>query len=70
MSLKPKYIVGDKILLKIGSRPEMMFSIIAVMSGKKISYRVDWTEHGFNDLLNTVSIPEKSIKSAASPIYL
>jgi hypothetical protein len=56
-----KYALGDKLLLKIGNRPEMIVTVLsAVTDRQKPHYTVDLAAHGFNELLNTVPIPEQS----------
>jgi hypothetical protein len=63
---KPLYKIGDRVTLKIGDRPIMAVTVLAVAVAKKgPSYKIDWTEHGFNELLNTVSIPETSFLGLA-----
>lgn len=56
-----KYGVGDKVLVRIGSRPLIAFKILECVNNNGPRYRFDWSEHGFNVILNTVTIPESSI---------
>jgi hypothetical protein len=44
----------------------MAVTVLAIAVAKKQThYKIDWTEHGFNELLNTVSIPETSFLGLA-----
>lgn len=66
-SAAAKYNPGDKLLLKIGSRPPLAFTVLAAVTDRqKPHYTVDWAEHGFNTLLNTVPIPEQSFIGPAA----
>jgi hypothetical protein len=60
-----KYNVGDRLLLKIGNRPHLVVPVIEQLTRKGPCYKIDWTEHGFNQLLNTVPIPEASFVGLA-----
>lgn len=67
MSKPSTYSVGDKLLLKIGNRPPLAFTVLAAVTDRqKPHYTVDWAEHGFNTLLNTVPIPEQSFIGPAA----
>lgn len=61
-----KYTVGDKVLVKIGDRPLIPFTILECVARKTPHYKFDWAEHGFNAILNTVAIPESSVLGLAS----
>lgn len=61
-----KYKPGDRLLLKIGNRPEMSVTVLRSVDRKKPHYTIDWSEHGFNKLLNDVAIPETSFLGLAS----
>lgn len=61
-----KYCVGDKVLVRIGDRPLIPFTILECVNRKSPHYKFDWAEHGFNAILNTVAIPELSIVGRAS----
>jgi hypothetical protein len=56
-----RYCVGDKVLVKIGDRPALAFTILECVDRDRPHYRFDWAEHGFNAILNTVAIPESSV---------
>ena len=62
MSFRGQYLVGDKVLVSIGDRPAISFTILeqVTRSGQPY-YKFDWAEHGFNAILNTVAIPESSV---------
>jgi len=60
-----KYRVGDKVLVRIGDRPLIHFTIVECVNRKNPHYKFDWAEHGFNAILNTVAIPEVSIVGPA-----
>ena len=60
-----KYSVGDRVIVKIGARPEIAFKVLAVSHREKPYYQFDWVEHGYAAELNTVNIPETTIIRAA-----
>lgn len=49
------------VWLKIGDRPAMNIRIVKRLEGDR--YRLDWGQCGFNSILNTVSIPAKSLSA-------
>jgi hypothetical protein len=51
--------------LRIGSRPVLNVTVIACVERKIPHYKIDWAEHGFNQLLNDVPIPETSFLGLA-----
>ena len=61
-----KYGAGDRVIVKIGDRPEIVFKVLAVTHRDKPYYQFDWAEHGYSAQLNTVNIPETTIRRAAS----
>ena len=61
MDFTGKYKIGDRVALKIGERPVMHFAVVGCVMRKEPHYCLDWAEHGFNAILNTVAIPEKSV---------
>jgi hypothetical protein len=61
-----KYKTGDRVLLKIGNRPIMAVTVLASdLTQKTPRYTINWAEHGFNEILNTVHIPEASFLGLA-----
>jgi hypothetical protein len=56
-----KYRIGDKVSVKIGDRPPIVFTILECVTRDRPHYKFDWAEHGFNAILNTVAIPESSV---------
>ena len=60
-----KYIAGERVVVKIGNRPEIAFKVLAVVQREKPYYLFDWGEHGYSEQLNTVRIPETTIIRAA-----
>ena len=57
-----KYTVGQTVVLKIGSRPPLRVEILeCLMRRKKPHYKVNWEKVGWNAMLNTIAIPEKSL---------
>lgn len=60
-----KYKIGDRVLVKIGERPEIKFKILECVKRDRPHYKFDWAEHGFNAILNTVAIPECSVLGLA-----
>jgi hypothetical protein len=60
-----KYSAGDRVIVKIGDRPEIAFKVLAVTHREKPYYQFDWEEHGYAAQLNTVNIPETTIIRAA-----
>jgi len=56
-----KYKIGERVAVKIGDRPLIAFTILECVERKVPHYKFDWSEHGFNAILNTVPIPETSI---------
>lgn len=61
-----KYGVGDKVLVRIGDRPPLVFRILECVNNDGPRYKFDWSEHGFDVILNTVTIPESSIIERAA----
>ena len=53
-----KFKKGDLVLVKIGERKVEM-RVVDLIEG--LLYKLDWTLCGYNPLLNTVRIPEKSL---------
>lgn len=67
MSFRGQYSVGDKVLVNIGDRPAISFTILEqVTRDGRPYYKFDWAEHGFNAILNTVAIPESSVTRRAA----
>ena len=60
-----KYSVGDRLLLKIGNRPNLVVLVIETLTRNGPYYRINWAEHGFNSVLNTVGLPERSFAGLA-----
>jgi hypothetical protein len=60
-----KYEIGALLRLRIGARPVLNVTVIACVDKKTPHYRIDWTAHGFNELLNDVPIPETSFLGLA-----
>ena len=64
--LANKYQIGARVLLKIGDRPIMPFTVLSFdLTQKCPRYKINWGEHGFNEILNTVFIPETSFLGPA-----
>lgn len=61
-----KYKTGDRVLVKVGERPLIAFTILECVKRHTPHYKFDWSEHGFNAILNTVAIPESSVLGLAS----
>ena len=53
-----KFKKDDLVLVKMGER-KLEMRVIDLADG--LFYRLDWTLCGYNSLLNTVKIPEKSL---------
>ena len=69
--IQPRYKAGDRLTLKIGDRPEMVVTVLSVITTKpKPHYKIDWTEHGFDALLNTVPIPETSFLESGGSVNI
>lgn len=66
MDFRGKYKIGDKVLVKIGDRPLIPFTVLACLNRDGPHYQFDWAEHGFNAILNTVAIPERSVVGPAA----
>ena len=65
--MTPRYKPGDRLALKIGDRPVMVVTVLDVVAAKTMPrYKIDWAAHGFNSILNTVSIPETSFSGRAA----
>lgn len=61
-----KYAVGDRVLVRVGHRPLVPFTVVECLEREdRPHYKFDWAEHGFNAILNTVAIPESSVVSQA-----
>jgi hypothetical protein len=56
-----KYASGDRVMVRIGSRPLLPFTVLECVTQHKPTYRLDWTEHGYDKLLNTVHVAESAI---------
>jgi len=54
-----KFNEGQVVFVKIGDRPLVEMVVLERLEG--LLYRLDWSHSGFNSLLNSVRIPEKSI---------
>lgn len=55
-----KFSINDLVVLKIGERT-IKTKILEKIEGKPF-YKVDWECHGYNKILNTVSISENAIE--------
>jgi hypothetical protein len=61
--VKPEkeYAPGDRVLVKIGSRGPLPFTILRLVKRTQLMYCVDWAEHGYSSVLNTVPICSAAI---------
>ncbi len=57
-----KFQRGKIVFVRIGSRPPLEMVVIECLEG--LMYRLDWSRSGFDSLLNTVRVPEKSISGS------
>lgn len=55
------YSAGDRVLVKIGERPLIPFTVLEPVRREKTAYRLDWAEHGYSSLLNDVPVAETAI---------
>jgi len=57
-----KYEVGQVVRVLIKSRDPFLTNVVERVAGKPF-YRIDWAPGGFNPILNTVAIAEKSLQA-------
>jgi hypothetical protein len=60
-----QYGVGSLVTVVIGNRPPLTFPVVARALKPAPHYQLDWTSNGFSELLNSVFIPETSLRPAA-----
>lgn len=62
MDFLGKYKVGEVVTMKIGERPPIRVEILeCVMRQQRPHYKVNWEKAGWNGMLNTVAVAEKSL---------